>query len=120
MASRLPPALRRRRSTARPKLTFDELRRQLDVAFAARDGKALLRGYRALTAMRRDGRVGRRRACPVCHGLSQPVLGGEVVHQAGCALQAALKEVEAFIATGGRTRSIDEARAGLKALKAKP
>lgn len=109
--SRGRSSLLQRRTTSRPKPTYAELRRELDNAFAARDGKSLMRLYRSLSAMQREGRVGRRRACAVCLAMTRPELSGEVIHAAGCALQGALGEVEAFITTGGRTRNIHEARA---------
>jgi hypothetical protein len=90
--------------------TFKKLRRELDVAFEARDGKDLLRCYRQLSAMRRDGRVGRRRACPICLALTRPQLSGEVIHTDDCALGRALNEVEAFLISGGKTRDIEEVR----------
>lgn len=107
----LPPSLRRRRIAERRTPSLDELVAQLEAAFAARDGKGLLRIYRALNAKRHEGRVGRRRACPVCQALTRPELSGEVVHVKDCALERVLNEVEAFITTGGRTRNIEVARA---------
>lgn len=94
----------------RPKLTFEELREHLLAALDAGGSKNLMVWYRTLSAMQRDGRVGRRRACPKCAALARPELSGEVIHAAGCALQDVLNQVEAFIVTGGRTRSIKEAR----------
>jgi hypothetical protein len=74
---------------------------------------------RLLCASRGDGRVGRRRACPICLALTRPELSGEVVHATGCHLQRALNEVEAFITSSGRTRDITAARASMVP-KAKP
>jgi hypothetical protein len=84
------------------KRSVEELTADLDSALAARNGPRISKCYRALSAQRRSGKVGRRRACPVCKALSRAEISGEVIHAPGCSLDGALRRAEAFVSNALR------------------